>query len=335
MERKIIRKERHNGIEVIEYGIKNDALELRFINVGGAITKIALAEDAYEENLVCSYHSLADYLDNGCFLNTLIGRTSNRITNGKFTINGKAYQVDLNDGSNNLHGGTENLTHMVFDVSESERGYQLQAVMKEQPEGFPGNLQVFVQYELDDNKVKISYKGLSDKDTLFNPTQHAYFNLSGNLKRSIYEHELMINASAVAEVNEQSSFTEELISVDGTRFDFGVQTIIDPVNKPESDLFDRAFGYDHLFLLDENEPAAVFYEPVSGRKLEIFTSEPAMQFYAGNHLKDEVFENNRAAEAHLGACFETHKVPFDFDSQLLKANEKSHVQETEWVFSKV
>lgn len=334
MEKKIIRKEIHDEIEIIEYSMKNDFLEVCFLNVGGAITKIALAEDNYDKNLVANYHNVADYLNNGFYLNAIVGRTSNRITNGKFMLNDQEIQVDLNDGPNNLHGGGENLTHTVFNVMISDNGYHLQAVLPDQPEGFPGNLNVSVYYQLDDNKVKILYKALTDKDTIFNPTQHTYFNLSGDLKRTIYDHELMINAEWVAEVNDHSSFTEELLPVEGTRFDFRASTVVNPVGKPESVLFDRTSGYDHLFILNGGKHAATFYDPKSLRKLEVFTSEPAMQFYAGNYMDGEMrLENNRVGVPHLGACFETHKIPFDFESQKLESGEV-YTQETIWAFSK-
>lgn len=333
MEKKIIRKEKHHGIEIIEYRIKNDFLEVCFLNIGGAITKIVLADDQ-DQNLVVHYHNVADYLNNSCYLNALVGRTSNRITDGKFTIKGKDFQVDLNDGPNNLHGGGENLTHAVFDVTETDDGYHLQTVLPDQPKGFPGNIQVSVYYQLEDHRVKIIYTGSTDKETIFNPTQHAYFNLSGNLRRTIYDHELMINAKFVAEVKEHASFTKELVPVAGTRFDFTTPTVVNPTEKPESTLFDRTSGYDHLFVLNGEGPAATFYDPKSGRKLEIVTTEPAMQFYAGNYLDNKMlFEGNRVGESHLGACFEVHKVPFDFESQRLVPGE-SYRQETTWMFSR-
>ena len=334
MEKRMVRKEIHNGVEMIEYQMKNDFLEVCFLNLGGVMTKIALAEDNYEKNLIVNYHHMADYLNNSCYLNAIVGRTSNRITDGKFTLNGKEIQVDLNDGPNNLHGGQENLTHTVFDVTATEFGYCLQTVLPDQPEGFPGNISVSVYYQLDDNKVKILYKGSTDKATIFNPTQHTYFNLSGNLERTIYDHELMINADLVADVNAHSSFTEELLSVAKTRFDFTKQVMINPENKPESTLFNRTSGYDHLFVLNGGEHAATFYDPKSGRKLEVYTTEPAMQFYAGNFMNDEVlFEGKRVGEKHLGACFETHKIPFDFESQHLTPGDV-YTGGSTWVFSK-
>jgi len=335
MENKIIRTVTHNEVEIIEYSMKNEHLEVCFLNVGGAITKIALAEDNYEKNLVVNYQNVEDYLNNSCYLNALVGRTANRITDGKFMLNGELIQVDLNDGPNNLHGGVENLTHTIFDVTASDNGYHLQAVLPEQADGFPGNISVSVYYKLEANQVEILYKALTDKDTIFNPTHHAYFNLSGNLERTIYDHVLQINADEVADINDASSFTKELVSVEGTRFDFTTPILIDPTGRPVSALFDRATGYDHLFILKEGENhAATFFDPKSGRKLEVFTTEPTMQFYAGNYINDEMlFEGNRVGEMHLGACFETHKNPFDFESQVLTQGEV-YTQVATWVFSK-
>jgi len=333
MDKKIIKKTSHDNIEIIEYSIKNEYLEVRFLNVGGCITKVALAEDHYEKNLVANYQNVEDYLDNSCYLNAIVGRTANRITDGKFTLEGKEIQVDLNDGPNNLHGGAENLTHSIFDVSELTAGYCLKTTLPDQPEGFPGNVSVSVEYTLEKNQFKIKYQGMTDQTTIFNPTQHAYFNLSGNLERTVYDHILQINGDEVANINDASSFTKELLPVEKTRFDFRVPIIIDPQDKPESDLFDRATGYDHLFILNSDH-AATFYDPASGRKLEVFTSEPAMQLYLGNYMTDDMlFEDNRAGEMHLAACFETHQIPFDFESQILKPGE-TYEQITKWVFSK-
>jgi len=334
MEKEIVKKTIHNNMELIEYRIKNEYLEFCFVNVGGSITKIALAEDAFEKNLVASYQNVEDYVSNSCYLNAIVGRTSNRITDGKFMLEGKEVQVDLNDGPNNLHGGAQNLTHSVFDVSEITDGYRLKATLLDQPNGFPGNIEVTVDYTLNKNQIEIKYQGTTDQTTIFNPTQHAYFNLSGDLERTVYGHILQVNGDQVADINEASSFTKELLSVEGTRFDFRAPTVIDPRDKPESDLFDRATGYDHLYVLNETEHAATFYDPTSGRKLEVFTTEPAMQLYLGNHMSDELlFENNRVGESHLAACFETHQIPFDFESQVLKP-EETYEQITRWVFSK-
>ena len=334
MEKKIIRTSVHDGIEIVEYSMKNEHLEVCFINVGGAITKVALAEDDYDKNLVINYQNVENYLNNDCYLNALVGRTSNRITDGKFTLNGKEFQVDLNDGPNNLHGGAENLTHTIFSVTTSDNGYHLHAVLPDQPDGFPGKIDLSVYYKLEANQVKIIYRALTNKTTIFNPTQHAYFNLSGNLERTIYDHVLQVNGDVVADINKNSSFTEELIPIEGTRFDFMSPTVIDPTAKPESALWSRASGYDHLYVLNGGGHAATLYDPKSRRKLEIYTTEPAMQFYAGNYLDEEtMFEGGVVGKAHLGACFETHKIPFDFESQILEVGDV-YTQVATWVFSK-
>ncbi|MCL1990803.1 MAG: galactose mutarotase [Defluviitaleaceae bacterium] len=319
--------------EVIEYAIKNDFLEVRFLNIGGAITKIALAEDDYKQNLVLNYQNLESYLNNDCFLNVLIGRTSNRITKGQLMLDGQNLQVDINSAPHNLHGGADNLTHATFIVSETAEGYALQTTLPHQPHGFPGNLTVTVYYELVDHHLRIRYEAVTDETTIVNLTQHAYFNLSGNLKRTIYDHELTIQAAQVAKVDDTSGFTEQFIPVVDTRFDFNQPRFIDPTGRPTHPLFDLTRGYDHLFLLDPQAThAVVFKDPHSGRTLKIKTSEPAMQFYAANHVNPSLlFEKGRQGEPHLGACFETHKVPFDYDSQRLQPGD-TYRQETTFEF---
>lgn len=323
MQFKITERKTIQNQEIIEYSIKNDVLEVRFLNIGGAITKIALATDNYEQNLVLNYADWSDYLDNSYFLNTLIGRTSNRIVHGRFTLDGQPIQLDINSGSHNLHGGNNNLTHRLFDVSEVADGFVLNTILPHQADGFPGNLDVTVYYQLVDNKFKINYEATTDQVTIVNLTHHAYFNLSGNAKRTIYDHELTLAATHVAEVDDTSGFTEKLLPVAGTRFDFNETTVIEPIGREEHSLFDHTSGYDHLFVLDPTVKTAVkFKDPQSGRTLRVTTNEPALQFYAGNFILEQtVFESGRTGEAHLGACFETHKIPFDFESQILRPGE--------------
>ena len=334
MEYKTVEKGIFNGINVVEYSMKNEELEVRFLNLGGAITKIALASDDYSENLVLAYENIESYFDNGCYLNTIIGRTSNRIKNGIFELNGQTINVDLNNGPNNLHGGAQCLTYANFDVIEIPSGYALTTTLPHQENGFPGNLSVKVCYLLDKNNFKVTYEATTDQDTIVNLTQHAYFNLSGNLKENIYNHELQIKADYVAEVDENLSFTTQLVPVKGTLFAFNQPTIVNHKSKEVLPLFEHTSGYDHLYLLSDIDHAVVFKHLDSNRTLKVSTSSPSMQFYAGNFLTpDLTFENGRMGENHLGACFETHLVPFDFESQVLKPGE-IYTQETTFTFTK-
>ena len=331
---KTIKEQMIKGIQFVEYSMKNEFLEVRFLNVGGVITKIAMAEDEFNENLVLAYENYENYLTNDCYLGALVGRTSNRIKNGTFTINEKTFTVDLNDGPNNLHGGKENLSHTVFNVNQLQNGYLLSTTLPHQPHGFPGNLEINVSYLLNGNKLVISYEASSDQDTLVNLTQHTYFNLSGNLKHSIYNHELQISADTVAEVDENSSFTELELPVKHNLFDFTQRREINPDGMERLPLFEKTSGYDHLYHLTNPQSAAIFKDPISGRTLKISTTEPTMQFYAGNYLTSDItFENGRQGESHLGACFETHLVPYDFESQILKASEV-YQQKTSFEFSR-
>ncbi len=370
-----------NGINVIEYGMKNEALEVRFLNIGGVLTKVAMAADNYEQNLVLNFEKIESYFDNGCYLNSIIGRTSNRIKNGQFTINNQTYQLDLNNGPNNLHGGSQCLTYADFEVTQIPSGYALTTVLPHQEEGFPGNVDlnngpnnlhggsqcltyadfevtqipsgyalttvlphqeegfpgnvcIKVCYTLKDNDFVVSYEATTDQETIVNLTQHAYFNLSGNLSTTIYNHELQIKADYVAEIDENLSFTEKLIPVANTLFDFNQPTIIDPKDKEILPLFEKASGYDHLYILSDTKDVVTFKDLASNRTLTVSTTSPSMQFYAGNFLtNDLVFENHRQGEMHLGACFETHLIPFDFKSQILKPGDV-YSQSTTFTFTK-
>ena len=328
-----------DGHTIKEYSIKNDDLELKFLNLGGAITKIAMSVDNFEQNLVLNHAEPSMYIENPGYLNALVGRTSNRITNGTFDIHAKSYTVELNDGPNNLHGGSDNLTHAYFDVAVIPNGYQLTTKLAHQPNGFPGDLAVMVTYILDGNKLKITYTGTSDHlNTIFNPTQHAYFNLSGNASEDINGHVLQIDANRVAEINDKSSFTKTLLPVEGTCFDFQVPVAVDPSNKPSHPIFELAGGYDHLFVLNQNydrRPAVMFTHPASKRQLAVYTSEPTVQFYAANHMSaNDRFEGGVIGKKNHGACFETHKNPFDFASQVIDPGVATVVQTTVWEFSK-
>lgn len=323
-----------NGIQIIEYGMKNQELEVRFLNIGGCLTKVALAADDYAQNLVLNYQNVESYLENGCYLNAIIGRTANRIKNGTFTLNNKTYQLDINNGPNNLHGGAECLSDANFAIETIDSGYQLTATLPHQEVGFPGNLTATIDYILKGNQFIVAYSAITDQDTLANFTQHAYFNLAGNGSTTVDKHELQIKASHVAEIDKTQAFTTTWVPVEHTLFDFNQPTLIDPMNKEKTELFDLASGYDHLYLLSETEDVVTFKDLDSGRTLTVSTTAPAMQFYTGNFLTNELlFENNRQGEPRLGACFETHLVPFDIESQVLKSGE-TYRASTTFTFTK-
>ncbi len=315
---KLINTSFHQQIEFKEYEIQTSKLQVRFLNYGGIITKIAMAEDQFNQNLVLAFNHYDDYLINDCYLNTLVGRTANRIKNGTFTLKNQRYVLDLNNGVNNLHGGHQNLSHALFDVVEIENGYELSTTLPHQEQGFPGNLQSRITYEVVDQTLNITFSATTDQDTIANFTHHLYVNLSGDLHQNVLNHHLQIHADKIATVDENSSFTTEFLNVLGTCFDFNSLTQIDPSQKVTHEQLQFTNGYDHLYILSKHNQAATVIDPISKRRLVVSTSLPSLQFYAGNFLTPQhIFEHNRRGEAHLGLALEAHFIPFDYQSQHL------------------
>ncbi len=321
-------------IQLNEYEMKNDAIQVRFLDYGGIITRIALAEDDFKENLVLTFNDYQDYLSNGYYLNALVGRTANRITNGTFSLGDQTYQVDLNNGVNNLHGGADNLSHATFSVSPTVAGYELKTTLPHQEHGFPGNLDVTVLYELQKNTLNVTLKATTDQDTIVNLTQHLYINLSGDLKRTILDHQLQLPSHKISTIDENSSFTTKTLNIKDTCFDFNTFSEINAGLNIGHEQLQLANGYDHLYHLDTPACAAVVHDLVSNRKLTISTSSPAMQVYSGNFISDAfVFEHGRVGEKHLGLALEAHLVPYDFKSQHLTPDDEYH-QHISFTFSK-
>lgn len=304
---------------IVQYTMNNEELEVRFLNIGGALTFVSLKKDEFKKNLLVNFDDINSYITNDCYLNVIVGRTSNRIKDGVFSIDGKEYQLDLNEPTNNLHGGKDNISHTYLEVKEIENGYSLHTILKEQELGFPGDVSIEVHYTLEGSALKIEYFASTNKKTIVNLTHHAYFNLSGNLERDVSEHNLMIDADYIAVVDKNQSFTKEVQDVTTTIFDFRVPKEIGLEGTKDLPEFTTTLGYDHCYLLNNtNECVAILEDKESNHKVEVFTSSPSLQFYAGNFMNEnQVFEPSIKGRKHLGCCLETHLVPYDFDSQII------------------
>ena len=279
-----------------------NGVEVSITNYGGAITSIIAPDrNGVFGDVVLGYETLDDYVKYPRYFGALIGRSANRIACGKFSLNGVEYQLAQNNGVNHLHGGNKGFDKRVWNADETASGLHLKLFSKDGEENYPGNLNVDVRYSLnDENELKIEYHAVSDRDTIVNLTNHAYFNLAGN--GTILDHELTLNADSFTPVSDDLIPTGEIKAVAGTPMDFRTARTIAPG------------GYDHNFVLDnwnhELRSVARLREPNSGRVMEVLTTQPGMQFYSGNFLDGSIVGRGGVAyQKYAALCLETQHFP--------------------------
>ncbi len=337
--------------EVVEqFTLKNRAgMEVRAITYGGIITHLLVPDRGGNMgDVVLGFDSLEPYLsgvepylDGSPYFGSIIGRYGNRIANGRFTLDGRTYQLATNDGPNHLHGGVRGFDKVVWGAEpfqrDSEVGVVFTYLSPDGEEGYPGNLDVRVTYTLtDDNQLIVDYHATSDRATPVNLTQHSYFNLAGHDSGDILDHELMIAAGAFTPVNSTLIPTGEIRSVAGTPFDFRTSTPIGARIDADDQQIRYGLGYDHNWVLDRTGPglelAARVVEPTTGRTLEILTTEPGIQFYAGNFLDGTITGKDGTVYHHrTGFCLETQHFPDSpnqpaFPSTILRPGEEYRTQ---------
>lgn len=310
-----------DGQKVDIYTLKNTkGMEVKISNYGGLITHwTAPDKNGKFEDVVLGYDSLSGYLESSPFFGALVGRYGNRIGGAKFTLDGKTYNLLQNNGPNHLHGGKKGFDKVVWNTEEltdGRIGLKLNYVSKDGEEGYPGNLNTEILYVLtDDNSLEITYTATTDKPTVVNLTQHSYFNLTGG-KTDHLGHEVMINADRFVPVDKTLIPTGELKAVKGTVFDFTTPKAIGKGINDTTDIQIKVGGgYDHCWVLNQSKKdslvlAATAYEPVSGRFMEVFTTEPGVQFYTGNFLDGKITGKNGVVyNKRSGFCFETEHFP--------------------------
>ena len=309
-----------DGKAVDIYTLKNsNRMTLRISNYGGTIVSwTAPDKNAKFEDIVLGCDSLSGYLKGTPYFGALIGRYGNRIAKGKFSLEGKTYQLAINNIGNHLHGGIIGYDKVLWTatpINGDEPALKLTYTSPDGDEGYPGTLSIEVIYTLrKDNSVKIDYKATTDKPTVINLTNHSYFNLSGK-SGSIFDHELKLNADHFLPVDQTLIPTGEVRAVKGTPFDFTTTTKIGARIYDSTDVqIKYGLGYDHAWIVNSGDSslrlAAVVTEPTSGRTLEVFTTEPAIQFYTGNFLDNTVVGKNGITYArNSGLCLETEHYP--------------------------
>jgi aldose 1-epimerase len=308
------------GQEVDRYTLSNAAgMQVEIITYGGIITSMKLPNAAGGLNdVVLGYDSLSDYEKGSPYFGALIGRYGNRIADGSFTLDDQTYTLVQNDGKNHLHGGTKGFDKVVWNadskIEDNKAVLQLHYLSQDMEEGYPGNLHTVVVYTLtNDNMLEVAYKATTDKKTVVNLTQHAYFNLSG--AKDILDHELLLQAPRYLPIDETLIPTGEIASVEGTPFDFMSFKTIGRDIEMESIQLERGLGYDHCWVLDnpnkELQTAALLKEASSGIQMEVRTDQPAIQFYSGNFLDgtNPMKQSDLFYDYRSGLCLETQHFP--------------------------
>ena len=296
----------------------NNGIELAVTNYGGRIVSLLVpGNDGRVRDVVVGFNTARDYVNSSeSYYGATIGRYGNRIANGRFSLNGNEYTLFTNNGPNCLHGGKKGFQAVVWEAQQTSDSIRLQYLSKDGEEGFPGNLLVTVTFTLNNNnEVRIDYNATTDKATVLNLTNHAFFNLNGEGSGPVIDHVLWINADNYTPVNENLIPTGSLAPVTSTPFDFTQPaTIGSRLNTPDIQL-NYGNGYDHNYVLNDPQGngfrhAAMATGDVSGISMEIFTTEPGVQLYTGNFMKGEnTFKNGSRDEKRTAFCLETQHFP--------------------------
>ena len=337
-----------DGKKVSLYTLKNaKGATVTITNYGGRIVSLLVPnKDDKLTDVVLGYDSIGAYRKKGePFFGALIGRYGNRIGKGKFTLNGEQYTLQLNDGPNTLHGGTDGFYSKVWDAKQVDgQKVELTYTAKDGEAGYPGKLDVKVQYTLtDDNALQIDYTATTDKATVVNLTNHAYFNLNGEGNKSILDHELTIAADSITPVDSTLIPTGKLLAVTGTAFDFTKAKTIGKSIEESNEQLKFGKGYDHNFALNKHDaktPVATVKSTSTGIKMEVYTTEPGLQFYSGNFLTgaDQDGKGGKSYPHRSAICLETQHFPDapnhpNFASTELKPGE-TYKTSTTYKFSK-
>ena len=338
-----------NGKQTDLYILKNiHGNEVAVTNYGGAIVAIMVPDkDGKMANVIQGHGNIQDVINaKSAYLSTLIGRFGNRIKDGKFQLNGKEYQLAVNNGPNALHGGPTGFHARVWDANQvSDRAIVLKYVSSYGEEGFTGEVVVWVAYTLtDDNELVIKYQATSNKKTIINLTHHGYFSLQGiaNPTPDVHNQVCQINADFYLPVDETCIPTGEILKVADTPFDFREPKTIGQDIDADNEQIKIGNGYDHCFVLNKKEEgelsfAARLTEPVSGRTMEVYTTEPGMQVYTNNGGSSDIGQHGATFPRRSAVCFECQHFPDSpnrpyFPSVVLKPGD-TYTQKTVYKFS--
>jgi len=309
-----------SGTEMQVYTLRNaKGMEARFTNYGGRIISLLVPDkNGKLTDVVVGFKDATTYESSKePYFGATIGRYGNRIAKGKFSLDGREYTLFTNNGPNTLHGGKKGFQDVVWDAKQvNAKTLELSYLSKDMEEGFPGNLQVKVTYALnEDNALTMDYEATTDKKTVVNLTNHAFFNLNGEGSGTILQHLLQINADQYTPVNATLIPTGKIEPVAGTPFDFQKPTAIGARIETKNEQLKNGGGYDHNYVLNQNKGnnlnlAARATGDKSGIVMEVYTQEPCLQFYSGNFMKsNNTFKNGSKDDFRTAFCLETQHFP--------------------------
>jgi aldose 1-epimerase len=312
-----------DGTAVEQFCLSNaQNVKIEILNLGGIIRRWLIPRpNQPHADIVLGFDTVEDYLADDSYLGALVGRYANRINKGQFQLKGNHYQTDINLGEHCLHGGGDGFSHKVWKstmiASGANPSLMLELISPDGDQGFPGNLSVKVIYTLSEqNVLKIEYFARSDRTTIFNPTNHSYFNLSGHNSGSVNNHHIQLLASHYTPTDQSAIPTGEVIEVDNTAFDFSELTQISHALGSDHQQISYGNGLDHNLCLDQYTPnnrkakycgQAVSHDGVI--QLKIYTNMPGLQIFTANHFANKAGKDGTCYQAYQGVCFETQFYP--------------------------
>jgi aldose 1-epimerase len=297
--------------------LKNKHLEVMLTNYGARIAGLITQDKTGNPvDVVPGFNSVDAYLKaTSPYYGAIVGRYANRIANGQFTLNNTVYHLPVNNGPNTLHGGNGFCNRIWEIIDGSDQHLTLRYFSPDGEEGFPGDMQVMVKYILNEDALLIDYEAVTDRDTVINLTNHAFFNLNGEGSGSILNHTIQINANAYTRINENLIPTGSIASVAGSPLDFREARVIGEKINADHEQLKFANGYDHNYILNKTNakgltPAARITGDITGITMEVATTEPGMQFYTGNFMNGtNTFKGGATDDFRTAFALETQHFP--------------------------
>jgi len=308
----------HNGKQIQLFTLKNSkGMIVQITNYGGKIVSIIVPDKKGQFADIClGYESAEEYINGIASLGATMGRVTNRIANAQFTLNDSTYHLAKNNGEHTIHGGNKGFRYKVWDATQiDEKTLELGYFSPDGEEGFPGNLQLKVRFSVtEDNELKLTYRATTDKPTVINFTNHAFFNLAGEGNGDILDHKLMVNAEYYTPVDDTAIPTGEILTVEDTPLNFRELTAIGARIDQDFDQLKHVGGYDHNYVIDKQDGemgvAAILHEPKSGRVMEVKTTEPGIQVYTANSLtENDKGKGGKTYGPRSSICLETQHFP--------------------------